>query len=942
MVQQNDNDDATLSVTPLSIGTTISHYKLIEKIGAGGMGEVYLAEDTDLKRKVALKFLSPLIASDSVSKARFVREARSAAALSHPNVVTIFEVAEIQGRAFIAMEYVEGQTLRELIKIDKLQLADKLNLAIQLCEGLGAAHKLGLVHRDIKSSNVVVDKNRRARILDFGLAKQVGDTEITKVGTTMGTVSYMSPEQTKGSNVDQRSDIFSLGVVLYELLTGKLPFERSHITGTLYALVNDPAPLLSRFINDVPVELQRIIDKALAKKSTERYQEVGQMGADLRIIIGQKSPAVSFDSISIGEKRQVTTLAVLYLRNLGSEQDEFLSYGITEDLIIDLTRIGTVRVSPMRAILKFKNSDAELSVIAGELNVDIILDGSIHRADASIRISAQLIDVRSGKNLWAERWEEPVDNLSKIKQSLAQSISQALEIGQTLMNLALVSAQKTANPSAYENYLRAKYNFEHKKNTSDVEVALDLYRKALAAEPDLLSARAGIAEILLYQGASFEALKELREALATAQVQKSKQEEAYILRLLARYYVRQSNWPEAWRHGNQALELNRTLLDLAGEAETLGVLISILQPQAKFDDALVLFDRVLEISRQLNDQERIAEALKNMGVAYSRKGEYDRALGLYEESLEFARKQENAGLEAANLSNIGNVYYYKGDLNLALQYQQEASGINSRIGDHIMAARQNLNMGLIHIQNGDHDKGMALLIQSAETFEKAGEKSMLAMNLINISQLKIIMGDSQKAIEIAESAIKIAQDIKHPLAESDAHLYIGMAYSFSSNPHLAETHFNRALEIAEKAGIARNIIHGQLLLADLMYQNHNFEMSLAYAKKALLLGKEIGEKSAILHSSALMAALTARKGLFNSGVKQLRQLCRDSEPIRDDQLTIQLKIILGQILLENSSSESDRKDGKSILEDTLLQAKEKKFAPEIKKIQQILLDRPHT
>ncbi|MGH8014928.1 MAG: protein kinase domain-containing protein, partial [Candidatus Zixiibacteriota bacterium] len=770
MTEHNQND-ATRSIVPLHEGALISHYKLMTKLGAGGMGEVFVAEDTALKRKVALKFLSPLIASDETNKARFLREARSAAALSHPNIVTIFEVAEIQGRAFIAMEYIEGETLRDLIKIDKLPFADKVNLAIQLCEGLNAAHKVGLVHRDIKSSNVVVDKNRRARILDFGLAKQVGDTEITRAGTAMGTVSYMSPEQTKGSNVDQRSDIFSLGVVFYELFTGKLPFDRSNVTGTLYAIVNDPAPPLNRFLRDSPVELQRIIEKALAKKAIERYQDVSLLGNDLKSIFGQKSGQISLDSIPAVEKRTVKSLAVLYLRNLGSKEDDFLCYGITEDLIVDLTRIGTVRVAPMRAILKYKEADIELSEIAEKLNVDIVLDGSIHRSEKTIRVSAQLIEIRSGRNLWAERWQEPIDNLAIVKQSLAQSISPALEVGRTLMDLAEVSGQAVASPGAYENYLRAKYNFDHKKDTSDVEIALELYNKALKSEPELLSARAGIAEILLYQGESQKALAELESALAIAEKRDLKQEQANVLRLLARFNIRQSNWPDAWKYGSRALDLNRKLLDLAGEAETLGVLISALQPQAKFDESLELFDRVLEISRHLNDQEKIAESLKNMGVAYSRIGDYERALGLYEESLELARRQENLSLEAANLSNIGNVYYYKGDLNLALQYQQEACGINTRIGDHTMAARQNLNMGLIHVQNGELEKGLVLLRKSAETFEKAGERSMLAMNLINISQTEIIMGKIDEAIKTAESARQIAKNINHPLSESDANLH---------------------------------------------------------------------------------------------------------------------------------------------------------------------------
>jgi len=936
MTPQNHDDDKTQSITVLREGALISHYKVLKKLGGGGMGEVYVAEDSDLKRKVALKFLSQLIASDATNKARFLREARAAAALSHPNIVTIFEVAEFEGRAFIAMEYIEGNTLRQLIEHGNLSFLVKMNLAIQLCEGLQAAHQAGLVHRDIKSTNVVVDKTQRARILDFGLAKQVGDMEITKADTAMGTISYMSPEQTKGSNIDQRSDIFSLGVVFYELFTGKLPFERSNLTGTIYAIVNDAVPPLNRFVKDVPVELQRIVDKALAKKTAERYQDVGQLGADLKAVIGLKSTTVPLDSATIGEKREVKSLAVLYLRNLGTEKDEFLSYGITEDLIIDLTRIGTVRVSPMRAILKFKDSDAELSDIASKLNVDIVLDGSIHRADSSIRVSAQLIDVHNDRNLWAERWEEPIENLSKVKQSLAESISQALEVGQTLMDLALVSGQKTANPAAYENYLRAKYNFEHKKDKSDVSVALKLYQQALESEPALLSARAGIAEILLYQGEPKEALKEFEGALAIAEKSDLKQEQATILRLLSRFYIRQSNWPEAWRVGDRALQLNRTLKDLAGEAETLGVLISILQPQAKFDESLALFDRVLEISRHLNDQEKIAESLKNMGVAYSRKGDYERALGLYEESLELARGQENLSLEAACLSNIGNVYYYKGDLNLALQYQQEAGGINTRIGDHAMAARQNLNMGLIHIQNGDHEKGLELLKKSADTFEKVGDRGMLAMNLINISQVKIIMGDADKAIQMAESARQIARDIKHPLGESDANLYMGMAHIYKADYAHAEKQINEALKIAESAGITRNIAHGLYLLADLKYAVKDYKGCNEYAKKALMVGKEIGEKSVVLQSSALIAALTVSGGLYHSGIRQIRQICRDAESIGDNQLLLQLKTLLGKVLFENSRSDSDNKEGRSILEAALAQAKEKKLAPEIKAVEEVL------
>jgi len=264
------------------IGKTISHYRILEKIGEGGMGIVYKAHDTSLDRDVALKFLPLYLTSDSNEKERFHHEARAASALSHPNITTIYEIGEHEGQLFIAMEYVEGRTLKQLVESEPPSVKKALEIAIQVGEGLAAAHEKGIVHRDIKGENVMLTPKGQAKIMDFGLAKVKGATKLTKAGSTLGTAAYMSPEQAEGEEVDHRSDIFSFGIVLYELLTGKLPFRGEHHAALLYSIVNEDPPPLARFNEKASDDLQRIVSKALAKDRDERYQHVDDMLADMR------------------------------------------------------------------------------------------------------------------------------------------------------------------------------------------------------------------------------------------------------------------------------------------------------------------------------------------------------------------------------------------------------------------------------------------------------------------------------------------------------------------------------------------------------------------------------------------------------------------------------------------------------------------------------------
>ena len=931
--QEEDNTRAIFVPAP---GMKVGRYTIVGELGAGGMGSVYLADDVSLKRQVALKFLSSELSKNDEYRTRFYREAQAAAALNHPNIVTIYEVSEHQGNVYIAMEYVRGKSLSDFIGDGRPELDRCIEFVAQICEGLGAAHGAGLVHRDIKPANILVDGDGRIRILDFGLARVEGDEKLTQVGTAMGTVNYMSPEQAQGLETDKRGDVFAVGVLMYELLTGVLPFKKTNMPATLHAIVHEkPAPINS-LLPSVPPELSTIIERAMAKKPSERYASGKEMAEDLRRLLRGDRPNTSFAVTAARVEPLIRSLAVLHLRNLGPAEDEFLSYGITEDLIVDLTRVGSVRVVPMRSILKYKDSDAELEEIAEKLKVNLILDGSLHKAGESIRLSAQLVDVTSGQNLWAERWDQPSADLAKIKQALAAGVIQALNIGQSVVIAAQVGAPAANDPKAYENYLKGKYIFDHKKDTGDVDIALGLYRQALKEEPSLMAARAGIAEVLIHQGYYKEARESLQEGLREATEQQHRADQASMLRLLARVHMRQSDWSEARVAAQQALELTRALRDLAGEVETLGLLISILQSQARFDEALILFERVLEVSRKLDDQQKLAEALKNMGVAYARKGEFDRAYALYEEALETARTVDDLLLQAACYSNMGNVHYFHGQLDEAYAQYQQALDIFGRLGDNAGAARQNLNMGLIQLMRGNYSEGLDLLNKCAKTFERLGERSTLALTLVNISQIRLSLGEPDKAQAAAEKALELAGEIHHPLSECDALLRLGAVAFFRRDLDLAANFYDRAVEIAQVAGLTRNKAVSLLALAALHYYRGDFPACKQRAGEALAIAREIGEETIIALASAYLAALTSRESLYFAGVKQLQKLESEMTGRGDAQLTLQVTTILGDTLITQGRTDDDRLEGKRLLENALKVADEKQLAPEKKWLQEVL------
>jgi len=898
------------------------------------MGEVFLATDTRLQRDVALKFLSPDFASDQAFRQRFMREAQTAARLNHPNVVTIYDVADHDGRVFIAMEAVQGKLLREVMDAGPMPVDQAVDICTQVCDGLAAAHAAGLVHRDIKPANIVIDHSQRVRLLDFGLAKEPDDKQLTQMGQAVGTVQYMSPEQGQGQDVDARSDVFSVGIVFYEMLTGKLPFQRDNLPATIHAIVHDEPPPPSSLASAVTPALETIIQRCLAKKLDDRYHDAGELARALRSLsnVAQATQAVAAQPAA--KPKAARSLAVLHLRNLGQADDEFLSYGITEDLIVDLSRLGAIRVAPMRSVLKYKDSDDDLEEIAAKLNVGMVLDGSIHRTETAVRVSVQLVEVDSGDTLWAERWEEKPDNLPQIKRALAEGVSSALQVRATVIREAEVGVPEAEDAQAYECYLKGKYTFDHKKDKSDIIDALSLFRRALEQEPTLLAARAGVVEVLMYQAEFAEAEQELTSALKQAEGVSHQAERANLLHLLAQLHAKRSKWDEAWAVGEQALKLTRELRDLAGETEVLGTLISILQPQAKYDELLLLFDRVLEISRALDDQEKLAESLKNMGVAYSRQGEYDRALELYEEALELARKQGNLSLQAACLSNIGNVFYFQAEISLALKYYNEALEINHRLGDTAGEARQNLNTGLIQLQQGQYREGLKLFELAAETFEALGDKSNLALTLCNISQLTMTLGNYEGGLETSQRALKIAEEIQHPLTICAAHHRIGSTLFVMKEHDKAIEHYEAALEIATDGNMSRNAAHLHLDIASIHYQLEDNKACRRHVKQAQSIAREIGDKSGQSLVTAFLAALSVREGLYHSGIRQLQALRVKVRDSADFELRLNVDVMLGESLCRGP--ESDHAEGRKILEAALTSARQREIQPQVQHISALI------
>jgi serine/threonine protein kinase/Tfp pilus assembly protein PilF len=495
------------------LGKTVSHYRIVRQLGAGGMGVVYEAEDTRLRRSVAVKFLSSQLAQDAPTLERFEREARAASSLNHPGICTVHAIEQHEGQSFIVMELVEGEPLSSRLAGQPMEIGQLLDLGIQIADALESAHGKGIVHRDLKPMNIMVTPRGQAKIPDFGLAKferpdsAMAQTtsptappqgaDLTAAGTVFGTVHYMSPEQARGLPTDARTDLFSLGAVLYQMAAGDRPFEGDTQAVVYDAILNrDPRPL-AEANPAMPPALGPILEKALEKDRNLRYQTATELKTDLlrlrrKLEANRTSPIALSDSKPPG-RRAERSIAVLYFENLsGVREDEYLRDGITEDILTDLSKINGLNVFPRTTVLAFRDQKATAADVCRQLSAGYALEGSLRRAGNRLRINAQLVDAATGFPVWSERYDREMSDIFEVQDEIAHKIAEALRIKLTPQEQAELAAKPTENLQAYDLYLRGR-SYARRRTTRDMEFALQMFENAVVLDPNFALAWAAIA-----------------------------------------------------------------------------------------------------------------------------------------------------------------------------------------------------------------------------------------------------------------------------------------------------------------------------------------------------------------------------------------------------------------------------------------------------------------
>ena len=736
-------------------GSTVARrYQIIEELGRGGMGVVYKAEDTKLKRTVALKFLPLELTHISEVKERFMREAQAAAALDHPNICTVYEFDEAEEKTFISMAYIEGQSLKKKIESGPLELEEALKLATQVAEGLQEAHKRGVIHRDIKSANIMVDERGQAKIMDFGLARMAGATLLTKEATTMGTIAYMSPEQARGEEVDHRTDVWSLGVVLYEMFSGQLPFKGEQDQAVVYSILKEKPEPITDLKADIPVSIEQVVYRALEKSPDKRYQQVVELIDDLKSISAGIVPeeikarlrkeklhkrkratlyagaagliilmAVLYLTLFTGRAEAIESIAVLPFENLtGDAEQEYFVDGVTDELIGQLGQISALRVISRQSVMQYRGSDKPLPEIARELNVDAVVEGSVQKVGDSVRIRVQLIDaLPEERSLWGETYERAKTDLLMLYSEMAQIIADKTQVRLTAEESTRFMNARPVDPEAYEACLKGQFHW-YKFTAKDLETALQYFELALEKDPDYAPAYAGIASVWggrTYFGMLVSEAGPKRKAAVDKLVEldSTLPEAHYKLAGEATWF--EFDWDKAEREFRKTLELNP---NYAKARVFYGLFLT---GMGRFEEARAQMEYGLELD-PLNSMYQ-----SYLGIALERERRFDKAITQYRIGLALDPEFADA------LSGLRNCFHQKGMYEEALDATRKL--FNAR-GDHDLVEA---------IERGNEEGGYHIAMRLAA--EALVARSNRAYSL-GIATLYTFAGENDRALDWLEIA----------------------------------------------------------------------------------------------------------------------------------------------------------------------------------------------
>jgi eukaryotic-like serine/threonine-protein kinase len=719
---------------PITIGQSLSHYRIIEKLGSGGMGVVYKAEDTELGRFVALKFLPDDVAQSFQAMERFRREARAASGLNHPNICTIYEIGNDGERFFISMEFLDGLTLKRRISEKPLDIDRILSLGIELTDALDAAHAHSIVHRDLKPANIFLTARGLAKVLDFGLAQvphaqapeasiaarteRVVEDRLTSPGTAVGTIAYMSPEQVRARDLDARTDLFSLGVVLYEVATGSLPFPGEN-TGVIQEAILNRVPLAPvQFNREVPLELERIILKCLEKDRDRRYQQASEIRADLQQLKHDRQAArlktetpeqpgrrrfrplhlasttfvltiaiagyVFVDSragkvqVHPTASASIKSLVVLPLQNLsGDPEQEYFADGMTEELTSDLSKISAINVISRTSAMRYKGAKMSLPEIARELNVDGVIEGSVEREGDRVRITAQLIHAPTDTHLWAESYERDLRDVLSLQGEVARDVADKVRITLTPKERAQLTVPRPIDPAAYEAYLKGVYfleNFYGRHSTNDLNEGLKYFQQAVELDSNYALAYVGMADCYRRLGVGGalpprESNSKAKEAVQKALSIDNGLAEAHATLAHLRFLY-DWDWAGAEDEYARALALN------ARSANTHLVYAIYLSAMGKHDSAI----EEMKIAHSLDPVSPTTNVM--LGFVYYLARRFDEAIEQFQKTLSLYPDSERAH------ALIGSCYEHKGMYSEAIQEYLKSAEIRGTSKKELMTQRR--------------------------------------------------------------------------------------------------------------------------------------------------------------------------------------------------------------------------------------------------------------